>query len=95
MTIKEVNATDMIDTLNEIAHAHAIAEYKAEKYRLYMLAQERYEETHNFSDLLDMLDNGIATDMYTQEELKQIIAKQDELSQRILLAQYGKYLIMK
>lgn len=70
-------------------------EYEAECYRKYVLAQESYEETHNFSDLMKMLDYGIASKMFTQEEIKEIIAKQDELSQKILIAQYGKYLIMQ
>lgn len=73
----------------------AIAEYKAKKYCDYVIAQERYNMHHKFSDLLDMLDNGIATDMFSQEELKEIINKQDELTQRILLCQYGKYITVE
>jgi len=73
----------------------AIAEYKAKKYCNYVIAQERYNMYHKFSDLLDMLDNGIATDMFSQEELKEIINKQDELTQRILLCQYGKYITVE
>lgn len=69
--------------------------YKAENYCKYVIAQEDYNTTHNFSDLMKMLDYGIASNMYTQEEIKEIIAKQDELSQKILIAQYGKYLIMQ
>lgn len=73
----------------------AIAEYKAERYADYVIAQERYNMYHMFSDLIKMLDNGIACNMFTQEEIKAIIAEQDELTQRILLAQYGKYLMVK
>lgn len=73
----------------------AIAEYKAERYADYVIAQERYNIYHMFSDLIKMLDNGIACNMFTQEEIKAIIAEQDELTQRILLAQYGKHLIVK
>lgn len=73
----------------------AIAEYKAERYADYVIAQERYNMYHMFSDLIKMLDNGIACNMFTQEELKEIITKQDELTQKILLAQYGKHLIVK
>lgn len=73
----------------------AIAEYKAEKYTAYVIAQERYNMYHKFSDLMEMLDNGIACNMFTQEEIKTIIAEQDELTQRILLAQYGKHLMVK
>lgn len=73
----------------------AIAEYKAERYADYVIAQERYNMRHMFSDLIKMLDNGIACNMFTQEEIKDIIAKQDELTQKILLAQYGKHLIVK
>lgn len=73
----------------------AIAEYKAERYADYVIAQERYNMHHMFSDLIKMLDNGIACNMFTQEELKKIIAKQDELTQKILLAQYGKHLMVK
>ena len=72
-----------------------IAEYKAERYADYVIAQERYNKHHMFSDLIKMLDNGIACNMFTQEELKEIIAKQDELTQKILLAQYGKHLMVK
>lgn len=73
----------------------AIAEYKAEKYTAYAIAQNNYNMYHKFSDLMEMLDNGIACNMFTQEELKDIIAKQDELTQRILIAQYGKYIKVK
>ena len=73
----------------------AIAEYKAERYAEYVIAQERYNMYHMFSDLIKMLDNGIACNMFTQEEIKAIIAEQDELTQRILLTQYGKHLMVK
>lgn len=73
----------------------AIAEYKAERYADYVIAQGRYNMYHMFSDLIKMLDNGIACNMFTQEEIKTIIAEQDELTQRILLAQYGKHLMVK
>ena len=73
----------------------AIAEYKAERYAEYVIAQERYNIYHMFSDLIKMLDNGIACNMFTQEEIKTIIAEQDKLTQRILLAQYGKHLMVK
>lgn len=72
-----------------------IAEYKAEKYANYVIAQEKYNMFHKFSDLLEMLDNGIACNMFTQEELKEIINKQDELTQRILLKQYGKHITVE
>lgn len=72
-----------------------ISAYKAEKYMQYVIAQEDYNTSHKFSDLCKMLDNGIASDMFTQEEIKEIIAKQDELTQKILIAQYGKYIITK
>ena len=73
----------------------AIAEYKAERDADYVIAQERYNMYHTFSDLIKMLDKGIACNMFTQEEIKAIIAEQDELTQRILLAQYGKHLMVK
>lgn len=72
-----------------------IAEYRAKKYHNYVIAQERYNMYYKFSDLLDMLDNGIAVNMFSQEELKEIINKQDELVQRILLCQYGKYITVE
>lgn len=72
-----------------------IMEYKAEKYTAYVIAQSNYNMYHKFSDLMEMIDNGIACDIFTQEELKDIIAKQDELAQRILIAQYGKYITVK
>lgn len=72
-----------------------ITEYKAEKYTAYVIAQSNYNMYHKFSDLMEMIDNGIACNMFTQEEIKAIIAEQDELTQRILLAQYGKYLMVK
>lgn len=72
-----------------------LIEYKTEKYTTYVKAQDRYNMYHKFSDLMEMLDNGIACDIFTQDELKDIIAKQDELTQRILIAQYGKYITVK
>lgn len=72
-----------------------ITEYKAEKYTAYVIAQSNYNMYHKFSDLMEMIDNGIACDIFTQEELKDIIAKQDELAQRILIVQYGKYITVK
>lgn len=71
-----------------------ILEYKAEKYAEYILAQSQYNLYHKFSDLVKMLDNGIACNMYSQDELKSIIAKQDEMTQKILIAQFGKYIIV-
>lgn len=72
-----------------------ISAYKAEKYCNYVIAQEDYNAQHKFSDLCKMLDNGIACNMFTQEELKAIIAEQDELTQKILIAQYGKHIIVE
>ncbi|MDE6947589.1 MAG: hypothetical protein K2P14_10450 [Anaeroplasmataceae bacterium] len=66
--------------------------YTAEKYTNYISAKVNYNIYHKFSDLMSMLDNGIACGMFTQEELKDIINKQDEITQRILLMQYGKYI---
>lgn len=78
-----------------ISQSDTLAAYKATKYANYAIAKSRYNMYHKFSDLMEMLDNGIACDIFTQEELKDIIAKQDELAQRILIAQYGKYITVK
>lgn len=71
-----------------------ILAYKAESYSDYVQATEDFVMYHRLSDLIKMLDNGIACNMYTQEELKKIIAEQDELTQKILIAQFGKYITM-
>lgn len=72
-----------------------LIQYKTEKYIDYVKAQANYNMHHKFSDLLAMIDNGICCNMITQEDLKNIILKQDELTQKILLAQYGKHIIVK
>lgn len=69
-----------------------ILNYKADKYVKYMQAQAKYNIWHQWSDFMDMLDNGIACDMYSKEELKNIIAEQDDTGKGILLALYSKYL---
>ena len=80
---------------NTISQPDTLAVYKATKYTAYVIAQSNYNMYHKFGDLMEMLDNGIACNIFTQEELKDIIAKQDELAQRILIAQYGKYITVK
>lgn len=72
-----------------------ISAYKAKKYCNYVISQENYNMQHRLSDLIVMLDNGIACNMFTQEELKTIIAAQDELTQKILIAQYAKHIIVE
>lgn len=70
-----------------------ILEYKAQKYVDYVIAQGQYNLYHKFSDLIKMLDNGIACNMLTVEELRNIIANQDRLGKEILIAQFSKYLL--
>ena len=68
-----------------------LLDYKAKCYKQFIQAQAEYNAHHKFSDLMKMLDNGIASNVYTRNEVQYIISQQDDIAQRILAAQFLNY----